>query len=421
MFIFLWNGKDKIKRLALISEYKDGGLKMPHVESAIKTQRIICLKKYTENYYSPWKLILSRILKDHGDKLLLHCNYNVADLPKHLPRFYRECFETWATVNTKQMTSRDVIMDQILWNNQHLRIDGIPQFCKKSYMAGIVKIKDILLPNGKLKPWNFFREKGLNLNNYFLILGLSKALPDSWRVLINSENSQPPDALEQNTTTNSDLTQFVLNCNNEEIKLNELTSKRLYWILIGDIHVHPTARLKYNSLFDDQNLDWKQIYLTPHKVTLDIKTRMFQFKILNRIIYTNQLLNKMRLTDTSLCTFCGECEESLEHLFLHCKFTKDFWTHTINWLNKSNITISRLSDSEILLGITKESPHWTLLNHILIAGKQVIHTNRLRKTKPLLPQLIAKLKYIEHIEYFIAKKRDRLKFHQQKWKILKLS
>ena len=114
----------------------------------------------------------------------------------------------------------------------------------------------------------------------------------------------------------------------------------------------------------------------------------------------------MRLTDTSLCTFCGEYEESLEHLV-----TKDFWTHTINWLNKSNITISRLDDSEIL------SPNWTLLNHILIAGKQVIHTNRLRKTKPLLPQLIAKLKYIEHIEYFIAKKRDRLKFHQQKWEI----
>ena len=81
--------------------------------------------------------------------------------------------------------------------------------------------------------------------------------------------------------------------------------------------------------------------------------------------------------------------KSLEHLFLHCKFTKDFWTHTINWLNKSNLTISRLNDSEILLGITKESHHWTLLNHILIAGKQVIHTNRLRKTKPLLPQLIA--------------------------------
>ena len=39
-----------------------------------------------------------------------------------------------------------------------------------------------------------------------------------------------------------------------------------------------------------------------------------------------------------------------------------------NGLNKSNITISRLNNSEILLGVTKERPHWNLLNQILIAG-----------------------------------------------------
>ena len=89
----------------------------------------------------------------------------------------------------------------------------------------------------------------------------------------------------------------------------------------AETRVHPTARLKYNSLFDGQNLDWKQIYLTPHKVTLDIKTRMLKFKILNRIIYTNKLLNKMRLPDT----FCGEDEDFLEHLFLHCKFTNAYY------------------------------------------------------------------------------------------------
>ena len=155
MFTFLWKGKDKIKRLALISEYEDGRLKMPHVESAIKAQRIICLKKHTENYCSKWKLILSRHLKDHGGKFLLHCNYDVTDLPKHLPNFYRKCFETWATVKAKQISSRDHIMDQILWNNQHLRMANL-NFVKSHTlymcMAGIAKIKDILLSNGKLKP-----------------------------------------------------------------------------------------------------------------------------------------------------------------------------------------------------------------------------------------------------------------------------
>ena len=144
-------------------------------------------------------------------------------------------------------------------------------------MAGIVKIKDILFPNGKLKPWDFFRERGLNLINYFLIFGLTKALPVSWRVLVNSGYPRSLQELEK-TTINSDLIQFTLHCNNKEINLNQLTSKRLYWILVGEIRVYPTARLKYNSLFIDQILDWKHIYLIPHKVTLEIRTRMLQFK-----------------------------------------------------------------------------------------------------------------------------------------------
>ena len=70
---------------------------MPHLESGIKTQRIVCLKKFIENYHS----------YHYGDKFLLHCNYDVADLPKSLPKFYRECFKVWATLTEKPPSSRD--------------------------------------------------------------------------------------------------------------------------------------------------------------------------------------------------------------------------------------------------------------------------------------------------------------------------
>ncbi len=30
---FIWKGTDKIKRLAIISDYKNGGLRMPHIET----------------------------------------------------------------------------------------------------------------------------------------------------------------------------------------------------------------------------------------------------------------------------------------------------------------------------------------------------------------------------------------------------
>ena len=47
LYNFIWNsGKDKIKRLTLISDYENGALRMPHIEALIKTQRIMCMKKY---------------------------------------------------------------------------------------------------------------------------------------------------------------------------------------------------------------------------------------------------------------------------------------------------------------------------------------------------------------------------------------
>lgn len=38
---FIWKGKDKIRRLTIISDYKNGGLRMPHLQTLIDTQRII--------------------------------------------------------------------------------------------------------------------------------------------------------------------------------------------------------------------------------------------------------------------------------------------------------------------------------------------------------------------------------------------
>ena len=40
IFDFTWKGKDKVKRSSLVSEIETGGLKAPHLESIIKTQRI---------------------------------------------------------------------------------------------------------------------------------------------------------------------------------------------------------------------------------------------------------------------------------------------------------------------------------------------------------------------------------------------
>ena len=114
-----------------------------------------------------------------------------------------------------------------------------------------------------------------------------------------------------------------------------------------------------------------------------------------------------------------DAQKQLARTFLHCRFCKHFWMQIVSWLNDLNITIIELKDSEIMLGYMNESPHWLFLNQVLIIGKQVIYSSRLRKSKPLFSQFMVKLKHIERIEYYIAKKRDRCSFHEKKWKIIR--
>ena len=113
---------------------------------------------------------------------------------------------------------------------------------------------------------------------------------------------------------------------------------------------------------------------------------------------------------------CKTAEESLEHLFCSCDFSSAFWTSVVLWVKSLQIDIVSLKNEDIIFGITQKRSHWLLLNHIIIAGKQLIYQNRLKNSVPLLSHLVVRLKYIESIERAIATKNNRLKFHERKWK-----
>jgi len=51
---FIWKGKDKGKRKAIISEAEKGGLNMLDIEYMIRTKRVIFLQNFLEDYESPW-------------------------------------------------------------------------------------------------------------------------------------------------------------------------------------------------------------------------------------------------------------------------------------------------------------------------------------------------------------------------------
>ena len=138
------------------------------------------------------------------------------------------------------------------------------------------------------------------------------------------------------------------------LPLDSISSSKLYWKLIEIIQVYPSARHKFSTLFQNSgDLNWEVIYQIPHVVTLDTKTRVFQYKLLNRIIHTNKSLHKMKMIDSPLCT-CKISDESLEHLFCRCDFIVAFWMSVVLWLKSLHIAIDSLNDCDIIFGLTQE-------------------------------------------------------------------
>ena len=66
LYSFIWNGKDKVKCSTLINDIEHGGTKMLDIECMIKAQRIMCLKKYIEDYVSSWKKFFGLLFRECG-------------------------------------------------------------------------------------------------------------------------------------------------------------------------------------------------------------------------------------------------------------------------------------------------------------------------------------------------------------------
>ena len=61
--------------------------------------------------------------------------------------------------------------------------------------------------------------------------------------------------------------------------------------------IPPTAQAKFKEEFyPSLSIDWKEIYSLAFNVTLDTNLRVFQYKLLNRIIFTNDKIQTCRCT-----------------------------------------------------------------------------------------------------------------------------
>ena len=94
--------------------------------------------------------------------------------------------------------------------------------------------------------------------------------------------------------------------------MNKLESRELHQMQISEKYKKPTSQLYYERYFNkfDLKFDWKLIHFLPRMVTIDTKLRIFQYKILNHILFVNKMLFKFRKVESPLCSFCKAEDET---------------------------------------------------------------------------------------------------------------
>ena len=134
------------------------------------------------------------------------------------------------------------------------------------------------------------------------------------------------------------------------IPILDASSKQIYRSFLTKKQTTPTAKERLSAKYHHLTIDWKRVYLLSFCTTLETKLREFQFKILNRIVFTNEKLFRFGMAESERCVFCQTEVGSIEHSLFFCKISSVFWKHVLSWLRDNNIIVENLKKEDIIFG-----------------------------------------------------------------------
>ena len=105
----------------------------------------------------------------------------------------------------------------------------------------------------------------------------------------------------------------------------KLKANKLYSLSISLRNTAPTSQKYFEIFFPSLSFTWKDVYILPRTVTINIRLGVFQYKVLDNASYLNKHFHIFKLSDTKLCSFCNQEDKTIIHLFANCSKSKTSW------------------------------------------------------------------------------------------------
>ena len=257
-----------------------------------------------------------------------------------------------------------------------------------------------LFSNGKFKPANIL-EYEFKLT-YMQINTLRVALPKEW------------------FDTFYELSHMVYLPGNphnfDKYKSKTGMSRIIYQAMMGDILLIHTKMVKWNQ---ELHADWDifyfgQLHRDMRKFTNYTKMRDFQYRLLQRSLVTNILLEKWGIKSSAKCNFCDEEDETVLHLLLNCKKIKGIWENFVkHYQNAYSISISIDAISVVTSYVTAKKGH--IVNVLSLFLKQYIYRCRCLNQTVVFDNFLRYVNKVQNMEKYIAIKNNNETVYYNKW------
>lgn len=382
IFNFIWNGKrDKIKRTTLIAPISEGGLNVTHISTFIHSLKCAWVRRYLDDTKGSWKDYFNLYLSSRGGSFLFKCNFDANDITTS-NSFVNDICIAWSRFKSKVPT--DDFGSEIIWNNKHIRVNNKSIFYKYFYDKNVFCIRDLFDENNRILSYNHFTKK-FNLKCPFTVyFGMINAIPRHWKHHMMTNNTADLRTVQPT----------------EVSEIYPYTSRVIYRHMITKIYSPPTSLSKWNQTFPGVNDEWSTIFRIPFLSLRETKLQYFQFRFLHRILGTNVLRHRMKLTHSPSCTFCGEHNETIEHLFWDCRLTSSFL------LDVEQIMLGQqffFSKEDFFFGYKFLPRH--PYNFLIFYMKYYIFAKKLNESIPTVNEFLYKFKFHINVEKYILGNR----------------
>ena len=156
------------------------------------------------------------------------------------------------------------------------------------------------------------------------------------------------------------------------------------------------------------------------KASNDSYHKWFQYRILHCTLATQELLNKMSMSNSPTCLSCQSNIESLCHLFYFCPNSKQLWTQLENKIKISTQFTVNFNPCDVLLGYTLDNNNSIAINVILLVTKAYIYkTSRILK-KYYIKDVIQLVERTYNEQHLAAKLDYKEHKFEREWHQMKL-